>query len=198
MYIQSVPLFVYFPLYPSRRWNKNEFTWILLWWILTEWHAVVTYILVCCEICWQRRLNTKKRKMQICNRNKFNGRDPEQNYFDDSPKKGLHTTTFYLLFERIYSKLQRSLPFDVPCWSSPTPFWPYFCGIPLYAQSKIPNPILPVALPDFSNIMIIIIAYFTWLDPLAKTSINGCPRHPAVTSNNNKNYENNGTSLPSR
>lgn len=69
MYIQSVPLFVYFPLYPSRRWNKNEFTWILLWWILTEWHAVVTYILVCCEICWQRRLNTKKRKMQICNRN---------------------------------------------------------------------------------------------------------------------------------
>lgn len=118
MYIQSVPLFVYFPLYPSRRWNKNEFTWILLWWILTEWHAVVTYILVCCEICWQRRLNTKKKDADLQSKHKFNGRDPEQNYFDNSPKKGLHTTTFYLLFERIYSKLQRSLPFDVPCWSS--------------------------------------------------------------------------------
>ena len=49
---------------------------------------------------------TKKKDADLQSKHKFNGRDPEHNYFDNSPKKGLHTTTFYLLFERIYSKLQ--------------------------------------------------------------------------------------------
>lgn len=171
MYIQSVPLFVYFPLYPSRRWNKNEFTWILLWWILTEWHAVVTYILVCCEICWQRRLNTKKKKKKdadLQSKHEFNGRDPEQNYFDNSPKKGLHTTTFYLLFERIYSKLQWSLPFDVPCWSSYAILTVLMRNTAVRSVQDSQSLFYQFLVPDFSNIMIIIIAYFTRVDPLAK------------------------------
>lgn len=171
MYIQSVPLFVYFPLYPSRRWNKNEFTWILLWWILTEWHAVVTYILVCCEICWQRRLNTKKKKKKdadLQSKHKFNGRDPEQNYFDNSPKKGLHTTTFYLLFERIYSKLQWSLPFDVLCWSSYAILTVLMRNTAVRSVQDSQSLFYQFLVPDFSNIMIIIIAYFTRVDPLAK------------------------------
>ena len=142
MYIQSVPLFVYFPLYPSRRWNKNEFTWILLWWILTEWHAVVTYILVCCEICWQRRLNTKKKKkkMQICNRN-TNLMAETLNKITSTIRLKKDCTRQPSIFYLSVSTVSYNEAYHLTSLvEARTPFWPYFCGIPLYAQSKIPNP----------------------------------------------------------
>ena len=170
MYIQSVPLFVYFSLYLSRRWNKNEFTWILPWWILTEWHAVVAYILVCCEICWQRGLNTKKKKrLQICNRNTN-------------------------LMAETLNKITSTIRLKKGCTRQPSIFYlsvstvSYNEAYHLTSLVEARTPILTVLMrntavrsvqdsqslfyqflvPDFSNIMIIIIAYFTRVDPLAK------------------------------
>lgn len=136
------------------------------------------WVTCCCHLyfgmLWNMLAKTvkykkKKKDADLQSKHKFNGRDPEQNYFDNSPKKGLHTTTFYLLFERIYSKLQRSLPFDVPCWSSYAILTVLMRNTAVRSVQDSQSLFYQFLVPDFSNIMIIIIiTYFTRVDPLAK------------------------------